>query len=58
MADKQKRIPNNSITIIMKLKSKSALEKLLKDPKFQQAQGKLENIALEKGAEWKSFTNP
>ena len=58
MADKQKRIPNNSITIIMKLKSKNALTALMKDPKFQQAQGKLMNIALEKGAEWKSFTNP
>lgn len=57
MPGKIKRIPKNSIGIILKFDTDEQKSKLLKSPKFQLYQAKIMNITIEAGGNCEYFTD-
>ena len=57
MPGKIKRIPENSIAIILKFDTNRQRSKLLKNPKFQLYQAKIMNITIEVGGSCEYFTD-
>lgn len=55
MPGKIKRIPENSIAIILKFDTNKQKSKLLKNPKFQLYQAKIMTITLEVGGNCEYF---
>lgn len=60
MAKKQvrKHIPENSIIIICKFKSKKERNAFLNSEEYSIIYGKLDILAIQKGAKVEHFTNP
>ena len=57
MPGKVKHIPENSISIIIKFQTMEELSRLMQDEEFQKCKGRLENISLQRGGIYESFTN-
>ena len=57
MPGKVKRIPKNSIAIILKFDTDEQKSKLLKNPKFQLYQARIMNITIEVGGNCEYFTD-
>ncbi len=55
---KQKRIPFNSLTIIIKFSDKDHLANFLSDSEYQRISSELSHLALSLASEINIFTNP